>query len=81
MSKVLTTKELSAYLKLNPVTIYRYAAQGLIPAVRLGKIWRFDRETIDKWINGGGKSKKETGIERRKPRKSKSKKSKKGEKG
>jgi PTS system nitrogen regulatory IIA component len=53
MSKVLTTKELSNYLKLHQVTIYKYAEDGTIPVIRIGKVWRFDKETIDNWVNEG----------------------------
>lgn len=53
MSQILTTKEVAQYLKLHEITICKYAAQGLIPAIRIGRVWRFDKETIDKWIQKG----------------------------
>jgi len=34
--------------------ICKYAAVGKIPAVRIGRVWRFYKETIDKWISSGG---------------------------
>jgi excisionase family DNA binding protein len=49
----MTTKELARYLKLHEITICKYAAEGRIPAVRIGRVWRFDREVIDKWIAKG----------------------------
>jgi excisionase family DNA binding protein len=48
----MTTKEVSEYLKLHEINIYKYAAQGKIPAPRIGKIWRFDKDIIDRWITG-----------------------------
>ncbi|MFO7600003.1 MAG: helix-turn-helix domain-containing protein [Candidatus Desulfacyla sp.] len=54
-------------MKLHEITICKYAADGVIPAIRIGRVWRFDKEEIDNWI-GGSQTKKET-------KKSKSKKS------
>jgi excisionase family DNA binding protein len=51
----MTTKKVSEYLKLHKITICKYAAQGTIPAIRIGKVWRFDKEVIDRWIRGGQK--------------------------
>jgi PTS system nitrogen regulatory IIA component len=80
MSKILTTKELSEYLRLQQVTICKYAEDGKIPAIRIGSVWRFDKEVIDKWISESGKAPKKATVKRRKPVQSRSKKSKKGEK-
>ena len=53
MAHMMTTKELSKYLKLHTITICKYAAQGKIPAIRIGRVWRFDKEAIDGWLAGG----------------------------
>ena len=53
MPEIMTTKEISNYLKLHEITICKYAAQGKIPAIRIGRVWRFDKDTIDRWIAGG----------------------------
>ena len=55
MPELLTTKETANYLKLHEITICKYAAEGKIPAIRIGRVWRFDKEAIDKWIEKGGK--------------------------
>jgi len=52
MAEIMTTKEMSAYLKLHEITICKYAAEGIIPARRIGRVWRFDKDEIDKWIRG-----------------------------
>jgi excisionase family DNA binding protein len=58
-------------LKLHEITICKYAAEGLIPAVRIGRAWRFDKDEIDKWIAEGPQLKakeiKKTKIRSRKP--------------
>jgi len=53
MPQMMTTKELSKYLKLHEITVCKYAAQGKIPAIRIGRVWRFDKDAIDEWIAGG----------------------------
>ena len=55
MAKIMTTKEVADYLRLHEITICKYAAEGTIPAVRVGGVWRFDKEAIDKWISEGHK--------------------------
>jgi excisionase family DNA binding protein len=55
MPEIMTTKELAKYLKLHEITICKYAGEGKIPAIRIGRVWRFDKEAIDKWISGGQK--------------------------
>jgi excisionase family DNA binding protein len=47
VGKILTTKELAAYLKLTEVTIYKYANEGKIPCFKIGSRWRFDKDKID----------------------------------
>lgn len=47
---IMTLEEVAAYLKLKPQTIYAWAQEKKIPAVKLGKEWRFRRSIIDEWI-------------------------------
>ena len=58
MPEIMTTKEVAKYLRLHQFTIIKYAGKGKIPAFRIGRVWRFDKEVIDKWINGGQKTPK-----------------------
>jgi len=53
MPQIMTTRELAKYLKLHEITICKYAADGRIPAIRIGRVWRFDKDAIDKWIGEG----------------------------
>ena len=50
---IMTTKELSRYLNLHEITICKYAGAGQIPAMRIGRLWRFDKDAIDRWIATG----------------------------
>jgi nitrogen PTS system EIIA component len=51
MAQIMTTKEIAEYLRLHQITVCKYAAKGEIPAIRVGRVWRFDKEAIDKWIS------------------------------
>jgi excisionase family DNA binding protein len=53
MANIMTTKEMSEYLRLHEITICKYASEGRIPAVRIGRVWRFDKDVIDEWIAKG----------------------------
>jgi excisionase family DNA binding protein len=46
-----TVEELAKSLKLHPYTLRRLCREGKIPAFKVGGQWRFEKETIDKWVN------------------------------
>jgi len=46
---MMTAKEVAEYLKLHEITLCKYAAAGKIPAIRIGRVWRFDKEAVDAW--------------------------------
>ena len=58
LGQIMTTEEVAKYLKLHEITISKYATKGTIPGIRIGRVWRFDKETIDRWIAGGTKEQK-----------------------
>ena len=80
MAQIMTTKEISDYLKLHEITICKYAAEGRIPAIRIGRVWRFDKDVIDRWIAGDYKmhepvEKRDVGEDEGQPRKKRARKS------
>jgi excisionase family DNA binding protein len=50
-NEILTLEEVAAYLRLTPQTIYKWAQERRIPAVKLGKEWRFRRSILDRWLD------------------------------
>ena len=52
-----TAEEVSNYLRIPQSTIYKLAQDKVLPGFKVGKHWRFRRETIHKWI----KAKEENG--------------------
>lgn len=47
----LTTEEVLDYLQVNLRTVYRLIKAGKIPAVRVGRQWRFRKRDIDAWLD------------------------------
>jgi PTS system nitrogen regulatory IIA component len=49
-SEIMTIKDVSKYLKMNERTVYKLIQAGQIPAARLGKQWRLDKQKLNEWI-------------------------------
>src|SRR2546426_2765380 len=49
--RLMTVKELAAYLNLNERTVLKLAAEGPMPAVKVGNQWRFRKAMIDAWLD------------------------------
>ena len=49
-SKVMTTKELAEYIKLNEKTIIKMAQNGELPGKKVGNQWRFHLMAIDNYL-------------------------------
>jgi excisionase family DNA binding protein len=47
---VLTIDELAEYLKVPKSTLYKLALEGAVPGQKVGRHWRFRKETIDRWL-------------------------------
>ena len=54
--QVLTIREVAQYLRLSEAKIYELARNGTIPAVRIGKSWRFQKELLMEWVRNGGEA-------------------------
>ena len=58
MSELMTLPELAQYLRFTRKTVYRLLKKGSIPAIRIGRKWRFDKDSIDEWLHGNVKNTK-----------------------
>ena len=47
---IMTIDDVSAYLQLHPLTVRRLARAGEIPAMKIGRQWRVQRELLDRWL-------------------------------
>lgn len=53
MTDLLTTKQVQTILRVDRTTIYRMVEGGQLPAVRVGKQWRFDRSDVERRLHTG----------------------------
>ena len=51
--RVLNTDEAAALLQIHPKTLQRMARQGIVPAFRIGDLWRFRASSLDQWLRSG----------------------------
>jgi excisionase family DNA binding protein len=48
--RLLDSQEAAKLLNIHPKTIAQMARRGEIPAMRIGKFWRFRASALDKWV-------------------------------
>ena len=50
MAQLMNIEELAAYLKLEKQTIYNWLHEKKITGIKIGHLWRFDKDAIEKWL-------------------------------
>jgi len=50
MVTIMTVEEVAEFLRVHPSTVYRLLKRHSIPAFKMGSDWRFNRESIEKWV-------------------------------
>ena len=58
MEEYLTAKQVAKYLQVKPLTVYQWARTNTIPAVKIGRIWRFKKNIIDNFLEKKPEKKK-----------------------
>ena len=49
--EILTVEEAAAYLQIGKRSLYRLAKQGKIPGKKILNKWRFERESLKRWVS------------------------------
>lgn len=60
---ILTVREVAEYLRMSEAKVYRLANERHLPAVRIGKSWRFRKDLLDRWLSQCTESGLKTGAE------------------
>jgi len=47
---LLDTDEAAAFIRIHPKTLQRFAREGQIQGIHIGKLWRFRQSALEKWI-------------------------------
>ena len=53
--QVITIQEAAQYLRVPLSSLYKLAQRGELPCQKIGRHWRFRREAMDRWLEGGQK--------------------------
>jgi excisionase family DNA binding protein len=48
---VMTIDDLATYLQVSKSSLYKLAQDGKVPGQKVGKHWRFRKDTIDNWLD------------------------------
>ena len=57
--RMLTLREVSAYLNVNPATVRRLVRTGQLRAIRVGRDMRFEVRVVDQWVAEGGSAREQ----------------------
>jgi excisionase family DNA binding protein len=49
LEPLLDSDQAAAYVKVHKKTLHRYARNGLVVGLRVGKLWRFRASDLDEW--------------------------------
>ncbi|MDH3729693.1 MAG: helix-turn-helix domain-containing protein [Acidimicrobiia bacterium] len=50
MTTMLTSRDVQDLINVDRSTIYRMAEQGRIPAIKVGRQWRFPADAVERWL-------------------------------
>jgi excisionase family DNA binding protein len=48
--EVMNADEASAWLRIPKSTLYKLCSDGELPAAKVGRHWRFHRDTLERWL-------------------------------
>ena len=46
--------EIAVYLSIKRDTVYKWVSERNMPGHKIGRLWKFRKEEIDKWVKSGG---------------------------
>ncbi len=50
-TQLLNARQVANYLQLSVLTIYDWAQKGKLPAIKVGRNWRFRRSDLQAWLD------------------------------
>ena len=59
-----SVEEIAAHLGVTKDSIYRWIEHRGLPAHKVGKLWKFKKDFVDRWLLSGGRPRKQ--VEARK---------------
>ncbi len=49
--EIMTIEDVAAFLRIPLSSVYRLAHAGKIPGQKIGRHWRFRRQTLERWMD------------------------------
>lgn len=56
MNEMLTARDIQEMLQVDRSTVYRMADDGRLPAIKVGRQWRFPRQAVERFLSSGGRA-------------------------
>ena len=50
----LSIHEICNHLGVSKDTVYKWIDKHAMPAHRMGRLWKFKKDEVDKWVKAGG---------------------------
>jgi len=50
----LSIHEICQHLGVSNDTVYKWIDKHAMPAHRMGRLWKFQKDEVDEWVKGGG---------------------------
>ena len=50
----LSVEEIAAYLGVKRDTVYKWITRKNMPAHKVGRLWKFQKDEVDRWVRSGG---------------------------
>ena len=58
----LSVAEISEHLGVQPSTIYKWLERKKMPAHKVGRLWKFQKDEVDEWVRKGKAGETSTGT-------------------
>jgi excisionase family DNA binding protein len=52
----MTISDLAEYLQVSKSSLYKLVQTGRVPGQKVGKHWRFHKESVDEWLKRSNRS-------------------------
>jgi len=49
----LSVDEIADHLGIRPDTVYKWIVRRRLPAHKVGRLWKFQRDEVDQWVRDG----------------------------
>lgn len=48
-----SVEQVARHIGVKPDTVYKWLERGVMPAHKIGRLWRFQLSEIDEWVRSG----------------------------